>query len=128
MGTHATVHDLAISFPAEIQDLVLQARAVILECVPGAEETVDQPGRVIGYGFGSGYSGVVCVIIPSRTGVKLGIPYSVDLPDPKRLLAGAGKMHRHVAIRAAADLDRAGIKPLLRAAHAAWKRRRREKA
>ncbi len=127
MGTHPAIGDLATSYPAEIQDLVLRTRSLILKCVPGAEETVDLGSRVIGYGFRSGYSGVVCVIIPSRTGVKLGIPYGVDLPDPKRLLAGPGKAHRHVAITRAADLDRAGVRPLLRAAHAAWKRRRQEK-
>jgi hypothetical protein len=128
MALRTSLADLVAAYPAEVQDLVLHTRALILECVPGAEETVDMTGRVIGYGFGPGYKGVVCTIIPSKTGVKLGIPYGANFADPKHLLEGNGKVHRHVALRRVADLDRAGVKALLRAAHAAWKQRGKEKA
>jgi type II secretory pathway pseudopilin PulG len=68
---------------------------------------------------GSGYSGLVCTIIPSKTGVKLGIVGSARFPDPKGLLEGAGKLHRYVQFTEPAALKRAGIKPLLTAARAA---------
>ena len=123
MTPRTSLGDLVAAYPADVQDLVLQTRALILECVPGAEETVDMTGRVIGYGFGPGYRGVVCTIIPSKAGVKLGIPYGADLADPRHLLEGEGKVHRHVAMSRASDVGRPGVKPLLRAAYTAWKRR-----
>ena len=54
--------------------------------------------------------------------------YPAEVADPKHLLEGSGKVHRHVALRRVADLDRAGVKALLRAAHGAWRQRGKEKA
>jgi hypothetical protein len=58
--------------------------------------------------------------------VKLGLAYGADLPDPKGLLAGAGKVHRHIAFKSVAEMKRAGVKPLLKATFAAWKVRASE--
>ncbi|MBA3231251.1 MAG: hypothetical protein H0T05_00340 [Acidobacteria bacterium] len=38
-------------------------------------------------------------------------------------LAGSGKVHRHVALKSREDLKKPGLKPLLKAAVVAWKRR-----
>ena len=70
----------------------------------------------------------MCTLIPSRAGVKLGIVRGAELDDPRGLLAGSGKVHRHVAaLRSPADLKRPGVRPLLKAALAAWRRRQAEK-
>ncbi|MBI3494240.1 MAG: hypothetical protein HY047_21035 [Acidobacteria bacterium] len=55
--------------------------------------------------------------------MKLGVVRGAELPDPKHLLEGSGKVHRYVALKTRADLKRPGLKPLLKAALAAWKRR-----
>lgn len=55
-------------------------RAIVRAALPEAREELDRPGRVIGYGFGPGYSGLVCTIIPSRNGVKLGIVHEPGCP------------------------------------------------
>jgi hypothetical protein len=81
---------------------------------------------VIGYGFGPGYSGLVCTIIPSKKGVKLGVVYGARLPDPHGLLEGSGKQHRYVAFTEPADLEKAGLKDLLSAAVTAWKERSKQ--
>ena len=85
---------------------------------------LDLQGRVIGYGFGSGYADLICTIIPSQTGVKLGIVRGAELPDPQALLKGTGKRHRHLQFTEASDLRRAGVKPLIRAAIKLWKAKR----
>ena len=70
-----------------------------------------------------GYKGCVCTLILSKTGVKLGIAYGAAMPDPKGLMRGAGKVHRHVALQNLADLKQPGVKALIKAALAAWKER-----
>jgi hypothetical protein len=79
---------------------------------------------VIGYGHGSGYADMICTIILSKTGVKLGIVGGADLPDPRGLLDGSGKRHRYVAFAEVADLKKPSVTALLEAAFAAWKKRR----
>ncbi len=68
---------------------------------------------MIGYGFGAGYKDMICTIILSKAGVKLGIVGSAALPDPTRLLEGTGKRHRYVPIAEASDLKKPGLKSLL---------------
>src|SRR5262245_1373266 len=96
---------------------------MIRSTLPDTPEIVDRKDRVIGYGFGSGYNDMICTIILSKTGVKLGIVRGAELPDPRGLLEGTGKVHRYVAFARAADVRKPGVKPLLKAAVAAWKRR-----
>ena len=49
-----------------------------------------------------------------------------ELPDPRHLMAGSGKLHRHVQLRSTADLKNPGLTALLEAAVAAWKRRTKD--
>ena len=51
-----------------------------------------------------------------QTGLKLGIVRGAELPDPHGLLEGNGKRHQYVQLSQPADLNRVGIKELLRAA------------
>jgi hypothetical protein len=111
------------AYPPEVQEIALAARKLLVEVLPGAAETLDESAKVVGYGYGPGYRGVVCTLILSRKGVKLGIAHGSELDDPKQLMKGSGKVHRHVELRTIADLKQSGLKPLLKAALAAWKQR-----
>ena len=115
--------DLLAAYPPNVQALALATRKLILELLPGAEETVDQSAAVVGYGYGPGYKGTICTLILSKAGVKLGLARAAELADPKGLLEGAGKVHRYVRVEAASDLRKPGLKPLVKAAVAAWKKR-----
>jgi hypothetical protein len=95
------------------------------KALPAAEECVDKARRVVGYGYGPGYKDTVCTMILSKSGVKLGLAYGSALPDPEKLLAGSGRVHRQVQLRSASDLKQRGLKPLVKAALAAWKGRTR---
>jgi hypothetical protein len=117
------VDDFFDGYPTTVRDLALGLRAIVRSAIPEALETLDRSARVVGYGFGPGYADTICVIIPSKKGVKLGIVRGTELPDPKSLLEGSGKVHRHVAFTKNSDLRKAGFKPLLAAAVAAWRKR-----
>jgi hypothetical protein len=118
-----TFDDVVGSHAADVQALALQARKFLLAMLPGAEERVDTRGPYVSYGYGPGYKGIVCYLTISKTGVKLGIAESTGLPDPRRLLRGSGKSHRHVPLTAPADLRQPGLRPLVRSGLAAWQKR-----
>jgi hypothetical protein len=104
-----------------VQDVAMEARQMIIDTIPNLMEMLDRPAKVIGYGFGAGYKDLICTIILSKSGVKLGIVGSADLPDPDGLLEGAGKRHRYVALAKSSDVRKPGLKTLLKARVAAWK-------
>ena len=108
-------------YPEGVQAIARETRRVILATLPKAVEQVDSKANVAGYGFGAGYKDMICTIIMSKTGVKLGLVGGASLPDPKKLLAGTGKVHRYVQIAASADARRPAVKALLKAGVAEWK-------
>jgi hypothetical protein len=110
-------------YPAEVQALVQAARKLLLSTLPGATEEFDLKAKVIGYGYGLGYRGVVATIILSQQGVKIGIARGAELPDPDGLLQGAGKVHRHIPIAKLSDLRKPPVRAMLKAALVAWKKR-----
>jgi hypothetical protein len=103
-------------YPQRVSEIATSLRNLVRRILPDASETLDQSGRIVGYAVGPGYAGLVCTIIPSKTGVKLGIVRGSELPDPDGLLAGAGRKHRYVQIDQPADLHRKGIAELIKAA------------
>jgi hypothetical protein len=111
------------NYPPPVETLAHGLRALVFEIVPDAQEVLDRSARVVGYGFGTGYKNTVCAIILSQKGVKLGLGDGASLPDPKGLLVGEGKRHRHIKFETPADLKKSGVKPLLKACYAAWKKR-----
>ena len=124
MPNQSDIEKFLTGYAAEVRGLALAARDFLAAALPGAEETLDETAKVIGYGYGPGYKGVVCTLLLSKTGVKLGIAHGASLPDPRQLMQGEGKVHRHVPLRTTSDLKQPGLKALLKAALAAWKDRR----
>ena len=120
---HAEVERLLGAYPDDVRALADAARRALVKALPGATEGVDMPAKMLSYSYGPGYRGFVCTLIMSKTGVKLGIFRGSELPDPKHLMAGEGKVHRHVQLRSAADLEQPGLKALLKAALQAWRAR-----
>jgi hypothetical protein len=113
------------TYPGGVQEIALKARQLIFAKIPAVVETVDTKAKVIGYGLGPGYAGLICTIILSKTGVKLGLVGGARLPDPERLLEGSGKVHRYVTFAEVADVARPGVKKLLASGIAEWKKQSR---
>lgn len=106
--------DLLAAYPASVQEVARGLREVVSAAVPQANEMVDLSARVIGYGFGDGYKELICTIILSKSGVKLGIVNGASLPDPHGLMEGVGKKHRYVVLNTTADLKKKGLKDLIK--------------
>ena len=118
-----TFQKLLQSYSPDVRALALAARDALRRWLPAVEETVDSSAPVASYGYGPGYRGMVCTLIFSKSGVKLGLVRGSELPDPHGLLEGTGKVHRYVQLREASDLRRAGVSALVKSSHAAWRER-----
>lgn len=117
------VNQLLMSYSEEVQALAEALRQLIFSVLPGINEEADFPAKLIGYGFGPGYKHTICTIILSKNGTKLGIYKATELPDPTGLLAGSGKVHRHVVITELKDVKNPAVKALLKEALKAYKKR-----
>ena len=112
------------NYDPNVSNLAYKVRALITQLIPDVKEEVDPSPRIIAYGFGSKYEDMICVIIPSASGLKLGFYKGRELPDPNGLLTGTGKRHRHVKITGTEDVSSAALRQLIRAAYGAYKLRK----
>jgi hypothetical protein len=105
----------------EVFTNALKLREVLLANLPGIIEQVDMPAKMIAYCYGQKYAELICTIIPSKKGLKLGFNRGIDLPDPDKLLEGTGKISRYVEIRSEQQIRSAAIKKLIASALVAYK-------
>ena len=110
-------------YPADMCDNAIKLRTVILDLLPDVIEQLDTPAKMIAYCYGQKYVEMVCTIIPSKKGIKLGFYKGVDLPDPYHLLEGKGKVSRYAVIRSEEQINSQAIKQLLENALSAYKQR-----
>jgi hypothetical protein len=117
------VSKLLARYPDDVQALALEATRLIRRLLPDVEERADPTAGLIAFGSGPGYKGMVCTLLLSKTGVKVGLVRGSELDDPRGLLEGSGKVHRYIQMKSAADLRRPGVSALIRATYAGWRKR-----
>jgi hypothetical protein len=100
-----------------------QLRKVLFKNLPGIAEQVDTSAKLIAYCYGQKYIELICVLIPSKKGLKLGFNRGVDLPDPDNLLEGTGKISRFVNIKSDKQIKSLPLKRLLKSALNAYRQR-----
>ena len=96
-----------------VQAIALEARALVLQLAPDALEQIDVPAKMLAYGFAATYKDMICVIMPQKTYVNLGLPRGATLPDSAKLLTGTGKKARHVKLTNAKAVDTPQIRALI---------------
>jgi hypothetical protein len=118
-----TVENIFSKYDEKIAGLAAHLRNFLLIELKDITELPDNSASIIGYGYGTGYKDLICTILLSKKGVKLGFYKGSELPDPKKLLTGTGKVHRFVEIRSEADIRNPELKKLLSTALTAFKKR-----
>jgi hypothetical protein len=105
------------SYDPHVADLTLALREVVLEEAPDAIESIVKGYAVaIGFSFtGKPLKDGFCHIVTYSSYVNLGFNRGALLPDPNRVLAGKGKMIRHITIRDQKELERQFIRRYLQA-------------
>jgi hypothetical protein len=114
-----TPENILSAYEEKIKTTGLKLRAFLLAELRGVAEEADTSANIISFNYGKGYKNIICVIIPSKQGIKLGFYKGSELPDPGKLLTGSGKVHRFVEIKSPEDIYKPGLKNLLKAALAA---------
>jgi hypothetical protein len=117
-----------MKYDEDISSLGLHLREFLLAQLDGCIEIPDLSANMVAYGYGSGYIDMICTIIPSKKGIKLGFYKGSELPDPENLLTGSGKVHRYVEIKSEKDIRSRAIKQLVKEAIKSWKTRKQTKA
>lgn len=121
MAAGKNVDEFLLPYNEHVIAAALKLRTIILSNLPDVQEQVDAPAKMIAYCYGQKYAEMVCTIIPSKKGLKLGFYKGVDLPDPGNLLRGNGKISRYVEMKNEADIDLNAITTFLKEAFAAYK-------
>lgn len=101
------------AYDEEIIALVGELRSVLLKNLPDIIEQLDHAAKMIAYTYGQKYAELVCVIIPSKKGVKLGFNKGNELPDPHGLLQGTGKVSRYIEIKSVEQVKSKEIKQMI---------------
>lgn len=117
------VTDLISNYDEHVASLAMELRAFVKKQLKDCIEIPDAPAKLIGYGYGTGYKDTICTILLSKKGVKLGLFYGSQLPDPDQLLEGTGKVHRFVQINTKKDIANPSLKKLMQEALNAYKKR-----
>ena len=118
-----TAETILNKYDVKISTLGFQVRGFLLAELKDCIEIPDAPANIIAYGYGPGYKDMVCIIIPSKKGIKLGFNRGSELPDPEKLLTGSGKVHKYVEIKSDTDLRSRALKQLTKEAIKAWRKR-----
>lgn len=117
------ITEFLASYPEDIINRALALREQLLALLPGVTEQVDLPAKMIAYCYGQKYTELVCVILPSQKGLKLGFNRAAELEDPQELLEGTGKTTRYVPITSAEQTENPALHALIRDAHRACRER-----
>lgn len=116
MNSSLTVTDFLSRYPTHVAERALQLREVIRAALPTIKEEVDESAKMIAYSYGTSYRDLICVLIPSQKGLKLGFNRGTQLADPHQLLEGSGKISRYVVIDPELGITTPAITQLLNAA------------
>ena len=107
-------------YDASVRTLALEMRALVLAVARGATELLyDSYNAVaVAFTFSGRMSDAFCHVAVYSGHVNFGFNRGAELPDPGRILHGAGKLIRHVKVRRREDLEHDHLRELLELAAA----------
>jgi hypothetical protein len=106
-------------YEPDVQATAVAMRGVVLDEIGPCYETIFPFGRGTSVLYSTTEKRMkdnVCLIVVYRDHVNLMFPRGVDLKDSEGLLEGSGKAMRHIKMRLRADVDRPGVRQLIRQA------------
>jgi hypothetical protein len=105
------------AYPQEIRTRFLRAKEMLERELPNSEQHLDLSAKMLAFTYGSKYSEMICVLLPSQKGVKLAFPKGTELPDPEKLLGGTGKTTRYAELKSENDVELPELLELIRSAY-----------
>ena len=125
MSIDPKINAFLSQYDEQVYDNALKLREILLANLPDVIEQLDLPARMVAYCYGQKYIEMICIIIPSKKGLKLAFYKGVDLPDPDNLLEGKAKLSRYVEIKSDRQIYSNALKQLIKKALEAYRERMR---
>jgi len=103
--------------PADLAEIALELRRMVLHTVPHATETLHW--RALSYhdaSRGGMVKGAICQISRHRDHIRLAFIHGVRLPDPSGILQGDRKSKRYVQINSLQEIKSLPLSGLIRSA------------
>ena len=100
--------DAYVKKAGKLEGVTKAVRALVKKTVKGGEEYVS-PWKTPAFDS----NGPLCCFVVGKEHVTFAFLRGAVLPDPEKLLEGAGKGVRHVKLRNVADVRRPGVKKLI---------------
>jgi len=115
--SRGTFEDVIRNSKLPVAAIAHKLRNLIAEVYPDVVEVPRPAEQHVGYGVGPDkITQIFGYICPMPEYVRLGFYYGAALPDPKRVLEGAGKRLRHIEIYLLSDVEGPEVRQLLKAA------------
>ncbi|MEJ1240480.1 DUF1801 domain-containing protein [Chryseolinea sp. T2] len=108
------------SYGEDVLARALTIRGLLSKSLPDVIEQLDRPAKMVAYCYGQRYIDLVCTLVPSKKGLKLGFYKGNELSDPDKLLEGSGKISRYVEIHSKNDARSDALKALIQQAYEAY--------
>ncbi len=124
MASEKQIEAFLSQYDVQFFENAQKLRKILFANLPDIIEQIDIPAKMIAYCYGQKYSELICVLIPSKKGLKLGFNRGTELPDTESLLEGNGKISRFVQIKSDEQINSNAIKQLLESALALYDQRR----
>ena len=100
-------------YSRETRENVLCLRKLILNVFTKAVEQIDPKAEIITYRIQKSSVNFVFAIVPHLKHVNLLFSKGAKLPDPSNLLAGTGKLARHLKVKSEAEIQNPALRQLL---------------
>jgi len=110
MFSNNSIENFLSNYNDDVYSNTQKLRAIILKNLPDIIEQLGIPAKMIAYCYGNKYAEMICTIVASKKGLKLGFYKGVELPDPHNILDGTGKISRYVEIKSEEQIKSAVIK------------------
>jgi hypothetical protein len=78
MTTEKEIEQFLSPYDEQVFSHALKLRAILLASFPAIIEQIDVPAKMIAYCYGQKYVELLCVLIPSKKGLKLGFNRGVE--------------------------------------------------
>src|SRR5215831_14392791 len=112
--------ELLLRYDAAVQSVAVALRAAVLDEIGPCHEAIFPIKKWISVLYSTTEERMkdnICLIVVYRDHVNLLFPRGVDLKDPRGLLEGSGKAMRHVKMLSASDVERPGVRALIKQAN-----------